>query len=167
MLALSCPRPRPNALPGPVGPGRAWGGAGQNYLPLFVSVLLSHLLAYIWRWSRYPGRCHQTLPLPSAFLRPHRALPASLLRLGKPLRLVPVMRWRCCLPFASLPTPHSGPVPPPLATHWPPTWHTHLRHLAPSLFLQIPLGDVVLHVPLLVEHTHSGKNAEVRHRKKG
>ena len=63
MLALSCPRPRPNALPGPVGPGRAWGGAGQHYLPLFVSVLRPHLLTYIWCWSRCLGRCHRVLPL--------------------------------------------------------------------------------------------------------
>ena len=32
MLALPCPRPRLDALPGPVGAGRAWGGAGKLYI---------------------------------------------------------------------------------------------------------------------------------------
>ena len=37
------------------GPGRTWGGAGKNYLPLFVPVLRPNLLAHIWRWPRCLG----------------------------------------------------------------------------------------------------------------
>ena len=48
VLALSCPRPRPDAVPGPVGPGRTWGSAGQNHLTLLVSILRPHLLTYVW-----------------------------------------------------------------------------------------------------------------------
>ena len=71
-----------------MGPGRTWGGAGQNYLPLFVSVRRSHLLAYIWRWSPCLGRCHQVLPLPCSSRHPCRALPAPFPRLSGPPHLV-------------------------------------------------------------------------------
>ena len=82
MLALPCPRPRPDALPEPGGSGRTWGGAGLRNLAFLVSVLRPHPLTYIWGWSRCLDRCRRALPLSCSFLHPCWALPAPLLRLS-------------------------------------------------------------------------------------
>ena len=81
VLVLSSPR---------VGPGRTWGGAGQNHPPFVASILRPHILTYIWRWPRCLGRCYWVLPLPCSSLRPCRALPGPFLRLSGPcLTLIP------------------------------------------------------------------------------
>ena len=48
MLALPCPRPRPDALPEPGGSGRTWGGAGLGNLAPLIPVLRPHILTYAW-----------------------------------------------------------------------------------------------------------------------
>ena len=88
--ALSC-RPGPNTPPGPMEPGRTWGGAGQNNLPPCVSICQPPYPAYIWRWPWCPGRCPRVLPLPCSSLHPYRAPPAPFPCLGG---------WPC---FALLP----------------------------------------------------------------
>ena len=68
MLAL-CPRPRPNALPGPVGPGRTWGGAGQNYFPSLppffglVFLLISGAGLGAWVGVTWCSRCRVRLAI--------------------------------------------------------------------------------------------------------
>ena len=109
-----CPQPRPNALPGPGGPGRTWGGAGQGNLAFLIAILRSHLLTYIWRWSRCLGRCPWALPLPCSFLRPCRALPTPFPRLSGPLCPALFSQYCCCLPPAFLQTPYPSPVQSPL-----------------------------------------------------
>ena len=113
MLALPCPRPRPDALPEPGGSGRTWGGAGLRNLAFLVSVLRPHLLTYVWGWSRCLDRCRRALPLSCSFLHPCWTLPAPLLCLSGPCCLALLPGLHRCLPPAFLlaPSPSSGPPP--------------------------------------------------------
>ena len=73
VVLAPCPRPRPNALPGPVGPGGKWGGAGQGHLTCLVSILRPHLPTYARRWPRCLGRCYWAPTAHCPLLYPQRA----------------------------------------------------------------------------------------------
>ena len=64
MLALPCPRPRPDALPEPGGSGRTWGGAGLRNLAFLISVLRLHLLTvYLClTWGPLQKLCVPSVP---------------------------------------------------------------------------------------------------------
>ena len=127
VLALPCPGRGRTPSQVPWAPGRAWGGAGLCCLALLVTVLGSHLLAYIWCWSlRFCVGCLVCLPpgsrpllwlcgavsLPLSRGRT-RAAPGSARRFccEPPCRpvLAPVLRlssWLCtCAPFCRCPPP--------------------------------------------------------------
>ena len=136
ILALPCPRPRPNALPGPRGPGRTWGRRGVDL----------------------PGPPYPHSSAPSSYLCLALVSVPGSVSLGAPAVVLVFLSFAgspcplsapewAALPCpdpevvllpapAFCPAPYLSPVPPPLASaHRPPMQHTPLAHLPPSLLL--------------------------------